>query len=377
MRMTTREIDHSERDRLVVAHVGLVKALAHRLAQRLPPQVEIPDLISIGVLGLMDAAGRYRAVARRAVRRVRAPPRAGRDARRAARARLGAALAAQDAPRARRRDRAAASRAAPRADRGRDCRDAEHDAGRVRTVARAASHAGARRRPAARRRRRGEAPGSSICASIRTRGPKCGCSARSCASTWRAPSRSCPPRERHILAIYYQQEMTLAEIGAGHRRRRIARVAAPVAGDLAPAHHAARDARRIRRRRRKWARILSQDEIDALLGSVAVERRPAAAVPGRAATPSSPTTSGGRIARPEEQIRSLHFLHDRFARNVSTVALGVSCATSPRSAIVSVEQFTYSEFLMSLPDPTAFYAVALQPIEGSRHSSSTRRSPSR
>ena len=61
MRMTKREIDHSERDRLVVAHIGLVKALAHRLAQRLPPQVEIPDLISIGVLGLMDAAGRYRA----------------------------------------------------------------------------------------------------------------------------------------------------------------------------------------------------------------------------------------------------------------------------------------------------------------------------
>jgi RNA polymerase sigma factor for flagellar operon FliA len=61
MRMTTREIDISERDRLVVAHIGLVKALAHRLAQRLPPQVEVPDLISTGVLGLMDAAGRYRA----------------------------------------------------------------------------------------------------------------------------------------------------------------------------------------------------------------------------------------------------------------------------------------------------------------------------
>ena len=60
MRMIKREIDHSERDRLVVAHIGLVKALARRLAQRLPPQVETPDLISIGVLGLMDAAGRYR-----------------------------------------------------------------------------------------------------------------------------------------------------------------------------------------------------------------------------------------------------------------------------------------------------------------------------
>jgi RNA polymerase sigma factor for flagellar operon FliA len=50
----------SDRDTLVMNHVGLVKALAHRLAQRLPSQVEMTDLISVGVLGLIDAAGRYR-----------------------------------------------------------------------------------------------------------------------------------------------------------------------------------------------------------------------------------------------------------------------------------------------------------------------------
>ena len=33
-------------------------------------------------------------------------------------------------------------------------------------------------------------------------------------------------------------------------------------------------------------------------------------------------------------------------------------------SILSVEQFTYSEFLMSLPDPTAFYAVSMRPLEG-------------
>jgi RNA polymerase sigma factor for flagellar operon FliA len=52
--------DYSERDRLVVDHIGLVKATAHRLAQRLPSHVETTDLISIGVLGLIDAASRYR-----------------------------------------------------------------------------------------------------------------------------------------------------------------------------------------------------------------------------------------------------------------------------------------------------------------------------
>jgi RNA polymerase sigma factor for flagellar operon FliA len=60
MRLNQAPIDYAERDRLVNAHIGLVKATAHRLAQRLPPQVEVTDLISIGVLGLIDAAGRYR-----------------------------------------------------------------------------------------------------------------------------------------------------------------------------------------------------------------------------------------------------------------------------------------------------------------------------
>ena len=49
-----------DRNQLVIDHVGLVKTMAHRLAQRLPSQVEMNDLISVGVLGLIDAAGRYK-----------------------------------------------------------------------------------------------------------------------------------------------------------------------------------------------------------------------------------------------------------------------------------------------------------------------------
>jgi RNA polymerase sigma factor for flagellar operon FliA len=51
--------DQAERDSLVLAHVDLVKAMANRLCRRLPSQVEAPDLISVGVLGLIDAATRY------------------------------------------------------------------------------------------------------------------------------------------------------------------------------------------------------------------------------------------------------------------------------------------------------------------------------
>jgi RNA polymerase sigma factor for flagellar operon FliA len=60
MAMTATEVSNIDRDQLVISHVGLVKVMAHRLAQRLPSQVEMSDLISVGVLGLIDAAGRYR-----------------------------------------------------------------------------------------------------------------------------------------------------------------------------------------------------------------------------------------------------------------------------------------------------------------------------
>jgi RNA polymerase sigma factor for flagellar operon FliA len=48
-----------ERNRLVVQHVGLVKTLARQVAQRVPSQVEVNELVSVGMVGLVDAAGRY------------------------------------------------------------------------------------------------------------------------------------------------------------------------------------------------------------------------------------------------------------------------------------------------------------------------------
>ena len=63
MRTTTTTAppeDLATRDKLVMEHVGLVKAMASRLANRLPSQVEVSELISVGVLGLIDAAGRFK-----------------------------------------------------------------------------------------------------------------------------------------------------------------------------------------------------------------------------------------------------------------------------------------------------------------------------
>ena len=60
MRVVETQPDFENRDRLVLEHVTLVKMMAQRLAQRLPPQVDLNDLISVGTLGLIDAASRYK-----------------------------------------------------------------------------------------------------------------------------------------------------------------------------------------------------------------------------------------------------------------------------------------------------------------------------
>jgi flagellar motor switch protein FliM len=108
------------------------------------------------------------------------------------------------------------------------------------------------------------------------------------------------------------------------------------------------------------AKILNQDEIDALLGSSGTAN-------GSRPAKGSDTAVRYDFRRPDrasrEQIRSLHLLHDRFARDLGT-SLSAYLRTVTEVGIVSVEQFTYAEFLMALPDPTAYYAMSLQPMDG-------------
>jgi RNA polymerase sigma factor FliA len=58
--VTPAVVDTRQRDELVIAHVDLVKTMASRLGRRLPSQVEVAELVSVGVMGLIDAATRYR-----------------------------------------------------------------------------------------------------------------------------------------------------------------------------------------------------------------------------------------------------------------------------------------------------------------------------
>src|SRR5499427_1731627 len=50
-----------EGDELIMRHAELVKRIAYHLAGRLPPSVEVDDLIQAGMLGLLEAASHYAA----------------------------------------------------------------------------------------------------------------------------------------------------------------------------------------------------------------------------------------------------------------------------------------------------------------------------
>lgn len=54
-----RQLDDREREELILEHVGLVKYIVGRVAVRLPESVEREDLESAGIVGLIKAADRY------------------------------------------------------------------------------------------------------------------------------------------------------------------------------------------------------------------------------------------------------------------------------------------------------------------------------
>ncbi len=49
----------SDKNQLLTEHAPLVKRLAYQLKTKLPPSVEVDDLIQAGMIGLLDAVNRY------------------------------------------------------------------------------------------------------------------------------------------------------------------------------------------------------------------------------------------------------------------------------------------------------------------------------
>ena len=51
--------DFSGKDRLIVEYAPLVRYIANRIAMRLPPHIDVDDLVNSGILGLIDAIEKF------------------------------------------------------------------------------------------------------------------------------------------------------------------------------------------------------------------------------------------------------------------------------------------------------------------------------
>lgn len=123
--------------------------------------------------------------------------------------------------------------------------------------------------------------------------------------------------------------------------------------------------------------VLSQDEVDALLASVddsapAPSARSASGglgtSPDNSATPSAATEVAiYDFKRPErvstDQIRSMETLHEVLARKLQA-SLSSYLRTIVDVKLASVEQLTYQEFIMSLPNPTCSNLLSCEPLDG-------------
>src|SRR5262249_5312901 len=69
-----------------------------------------------------------------------------------------------------------------------------------------------------------------------------------------------------------------------------------------------------------------------------------------------------RIAK--DQLRTIHLLHENFARNMSS-SLSAYLRSYVVVNLISVEQLSFLEFTQSLPSPTSLIAMGMKPYDGS------------
>jgi flagellar motor switch protein FliM len=112
-------------------------------------------------------------------------------------------------------------------------------------------------------------------------------------------------------------------------------------------------------------KILSQDEINALFSAMSSEELDLG-TPGE--KPAGPARKiaiydfhrADRIS--QDQMRSIHMLHDFFGRSFSS-SLSAYLRAIVDISLISVDQISYSEFLKLLPDPTLFSSIGMRPLE--------------
>lgn len=117
---------------------------------------------------------------------------------------------------------------------------------------------------------------------------------------------------------------------------------------------------------------LEQSEIDALLAAantegIADSGEPVTIFSRRFRDPGSTEVKSYDFKRPErvskDQMRSLHTLHESFARNFGASLSGF-LRTIVEVKVATCEQMTYSEFISGLPNPTSFNLIDADGLEG-------------
>ena len=113
------------------------------------------------------------------------------------------------------------------------------------------------------------------------------------------------------------------------------------------------------------AKILSQDEIDALLTTVTSGETEGEKAEYRDEKLRSAVAYDfkhpNRVSK--DQIRTLENLHDSFAGLFGSM-LSAVLRTVADVDLVSVDQITYSEFIMSLVAPSCTYTFSAEPMGG-------------
>lgn len=121
--------------------------------------------------------------------------------------------------------------------------------------------------------------------------------------------------------------------------------------------------------------ILSQEEVDALLSAVSESSEtemptsePESSMLGGMTNDSEKSLSLYDFRRPDrvskDQMRTLQNLHEGFARQFSTTLTNF-LRTFVEIELVSVDQLTYSEFVMSISNPSCIYVFKMEPLDGS------------
>ena len=112
-------------------------------------------------------------------------------------------------------------------------------------------------------------------------------------------------------------------------------------------------------------KVLSQEEINALFSAMSTEELDLGKQQDKSPVArkiiSYDFHRADRIS--QDQMRSIHLLHEHFGRNFAS-SLSAYLRAFVDVNLSSVEQLSYSAFVKTLPDPTLFASIGMRPLDG-------------